>query len=118
VIQGVINGDITNEGNAQSSVIATFQSVAPFNVSSVLQANPGLPSTLTLQIIPALANPFPIDQLSLPNSISLTVGVSTPIYATIVPEPSTALLFLALAIMAGARSRHRLGGRAASARGR
>jgi hypothetical protein len=110
VIQGVISGVVRRAGQGESSLVATFQSVTPNDVASW---NPPAPN---YQVDPSLANPFPIAQLVLPQSVPLNPDGWTEIYATIVPEPGGLLLFATIAIVAAARSRHRGGGQAARAR--
>jgi hypothetical protein len=98
VIHGVINGVLSAAGN--SNLVATFQSVTPNDMTTAL----GNYANITYQVNQALSNPFPIDQLVLPQSLDLALGGYTNIDATIVPEPASLTVFLALAAALLARA--------------
>jgi hypothetical protein len=100
VIHGVINGLITSTG--QSNLVATFQSVTPNNMTAYFNGA-SLSPTLNYQVDPSLSNPFPISQLVLPQSLDLTLNGQTQIYATVVPEPSSFLVF-AIGLVARVRA--------------
>ena len=99
VIHGVINGVISSTG--QSALVATFESITPFDIASYISQNPGV----TYVVNSTLSNPFPIGQLALPEPIVLNLNGDTDIFASTVPEPAAILAFLPPGIALVARRR-------------
>jgi hypothetical protein len=92
VIHGVFSGTISATG--KSDLVATFQSITPNDIPSLLT---GL-SNVTYTVDPTLSNPFPVDLVNLHDPVHLNLNGYTDLSITLVPEPHPLMVFAPLVL--------------------